>query len=476
MEKLIPKISGLNHFFPSKKHLKRFTTGAFFVTLGIFSTVVGIAAVSYRLSFVVVESGIINARVVRLQTPSEGYVQAMYVQPGALVSAEQILAQIDGRLPEDDEKFLKLRQSQQEDQARLEKEKLDLQGQIQVSQTQLAKGRETLSLLQQQLTEITQRDEAVRQVETQIGKDNIREQQAIVQAAIARTNSAKLEYENHLQLLSQGAVSSQQVEQLRMNWSIATSELEAARAYLASLRSAQEASEQGIARSNRNNLLGGVLSDQYNNLLQAIQTQQNYIASLSSQIQALQQRLSQTEALLASKSSISSELTKLYEDPKTHDVLAPHTGVIYSVEREQGERVAKSEQLLTMVDCNELWVEALISADQAANISFQHPVSVKLASYKKTLPGEVSLVQPINSAQAQNRFTQVQALQPTIPPDLIGKPLTRVKVRVPPPPQYTESRQFCGLGQSARVTFRKNSSNPLLSWLPLGPSSKTSQR
>ncbi|WP_323808636.1 HlyD family secretion protein [Nostoc sphaeroides] len=135
---------------------------------------------------------------------------------------------------------------------------------------------------------------------------------------------------------------------------------------------------------------------------------------------------------------------------------APFAGVVYSTEHEQGEQVTNSERIMTLLDCNNLWIEAVVRADEASRIDTKKPVNVQIRGYSKTITGEIDLLQPISSIQGideRAKLMQVQALLPTIPPTLVGQPLTRVTVKIPPPPGHTNSQQFCGLGQSARLTF-----------------------
>ncbi|MEO0406197.1 MAG: efflux RND transporter periplasmic adaptor subunit [Cyanobacteria bacterium P01_A01_bin.135] len=409
------------------------------------------------MTHVVVDEGVVNSRVVRLQTPNEGYVQAMYVQPGVLVSANQVLAEVDGSLPENDEKLLRLKQTQENERNHLEREILDLRGQLQVNTTQRASALSTLGVLKQQLADLSERDQVVQTIDVEIGQKNLQEQQAALRATMTRADAARLDYERYASLLDEGAVSQEQTAQLEMAWEVAQAETDQVQALLSASESALTAAQNGIARSNRNNLLGGMLSDQRNSLIQAIQTQESHVATITSQIVAVTQRLNQAETLLANSPSLADDIQALYETQQVKSITSPHNGVIYSIEREQGERVSDSERLITMLDCNDLWVEALVSASQAAKIDPQTAVSVQFAGHSGKLTGEIDLIQPMNAAH-QGRAAQVQAINPVAPPELIGEPLTRITVRVPPPPQYTESQQFCGIGQTARLGFEKRSS------------------
>ncbi len=68
------------------------------------------------------------------------------------------------------------------------------------------------------------------------------------------------------------------------------------------------------------------------------------------------------------------------------------------------------------------------------------------------------MIQPISSVQnleEKSKLQQVQALSPTIPPNLIGQSLARVTVKIPAITTNNQSQRFCGLGQSARLTFAR---------------------
>lgn len=118
----------------------------------------------------------------------------------------------------------------------------------------------------------------------------------------------------------------------------------------------------------------------------------------------------------------------------------------------------QSEPILSLLDCNTLWIEAVVRTDEASRIDIQKPVRVKLTDSSEIVAGEIDLIQPLSSIQGideQSKLLQVQAFPPAIPSTLGGQPMTRVTIRIPPPPAHTQSQRFCGLGQSARLTFSK---------------------
>jgi len=434
----------------------RFLVGTGFVLLGLGAVGVGIASIGYRLSHLVVDGGTINGRIVRLQAPTTGNIQAFYAQPGVVVKSGQLLARISQEpSPQEQEALLRLERAQEQEQIRNQLESLELQGQIQVNATQLASAKQSLALLKTQLQQLERRDKAVRQVDVELGLESIKEQQAVVQAAQAKAEAARLDYQRYQTLLEAGGVSAQETDQLRLVWQSAQAEVQQAQSVLDATQKAVNAAQAGIARSNRNNIMGGVLSDQRISLQQTIQQQSVVVNTMEAQLAKLKQQQNNSQSLQKNAPSLVNDLKQLQSERKVQNVSAPFAGVVYTAEREQGEQVNQLEPIVTLLDCNNLWVETVVSAEQASSINTDKPVTVGLAGYAKTVKGEIDLIQPISNMQQLNKLTQVQALQPAIPPKLVGQQLTRITVQIPPPPQHDNSQQFCGLGQAARLTFPK---------------------
>lgn len=436
---------------------RRIITGTSFLLAGVAAASVGIASIGYRFVNLVVDDGLINGRIVRLQAPVAGNVTAFYARPGALVKSGQVLARINiERTPQEEQVRLQLERSQ-DDKIQTQLENSQLQGQVQANAAQLAAARQSMASLKNQLQSLESQYNNVQLVDVQIASQTLSQQQAAVEAAIAKATSARLDYERYQFLLAEGGVSKKQTELLQFAWQSAEAEVKQAQAALRSAQTSLSASQKGVALSNQSSL-GGSLSDQRSKLLQAIQSQEMLVSTLEAQVTSGKQQLNQAQSLYKNRPSQAQSSKNLQGYPQVQDVSAPFAGVVYSTEREQGEQVTQSQPILTLLDCNELWVETVVSADQASSIDTHKPASVQLAGYSKTVPGEVDLIQPISSIQGieeRSKLMQVQALLPAIPPKLVGQPLVRVTVRIPPPPQHTQSQQFCGLGQATQLTFSK---------------------
>lgn len=380
--------------------------------LGFTAISAGSASILYRLTHVTVRDGLVTGRLVRLQAPMDGEVKDFFASSGVEVQSGQVLARV---MP-----------GQQQQQTLLQ-----LQGDVAEKTTQLAAARQLLDLLRDQLQNLERQEQALQRVNTAIATDDVTQHEAMVSAAMARVNAAQADYRRYQQLLEAGVVSQQRVEQLRAEWQAAQAAVEQTRAGTDSAMTRLDATEQGIGLK-----AGENLQEQRMSLTQSIQGQTALVQTLAAQLATSQQQLKQAQTLVGSR--------------EAHEVTAPFSGVIYSTERETGEQVSRPDVMLTLLDCNTLWVEVLVSAQQARQIDPQKPVRVQLAN-TDTVVGEVELMEAISRADLAK--DQTQALTPAIPENLVGQPLTRIQISLPPRVEQSQPQQFCGVGQAAQLTF-----------------------
>ncbi len=440
---------------PEQFSWQRLFKGILFFSAGVAVASIGINSISYRLTNLVVDHGQLNGRITKIPAPGFGLIQSFYAQPGVWVKSQQVLARIHTE-PSVSEKqsLLKL----QEKKSNSELAQAHLQGNVEVHKTQLAAAKEYLLGLQRQLQEIDERDQSVLRLDAELNLEEIHEQQAVVEEAQVKAEASRIQYENHRRLLTEGAVSSGETEQLKLAWQAAEAEVKQAKSVLAGITKALNASKDGYLRNNRNKIMGGSLNDQHNNLLREIQKQREKIKTLEAELFQLQKELNQTQVSSQNRSDIVQSIETLLNHPQVQEIKAPFSGVIYQTTQEQGEQIEESVSLLSLLDCNDLWVEVIVSASQASLIASEEVVEVKLVGHSQAIAGQIDLIQPISGFQGGkelSNLSQVQALVPVIPHQLANQSLARVTVKIPPPPEYTKSHQFCGVGQSARLTFRK---------------------
>jgi EAL domain-containing protein (putative c-di-GMP-specific phosphodiesterase class I)/multidrug resistance efflux pump len=511
--------------------LQRLFVGTACIGVGI--AVIGgtVASVWHRMSHMVVNHGVINGRLVRLQSPLYGNIREFYARPGAMVKADQVLARIRHipsedqlyeqpqltpaldlapELPEFDNplddyrryhKLEDLAQEAQQDIVRFE-------GQLQAKRNQLASAENSKSSLEARLREIEQEREQLKSVEVSVSATEIPQRQADLDQAIAKENLARNEYERFRQLQVQGAVPAQRVDELQAAWETAKAEVQGAREELRAAEVTHNATQSGVAMNLK---YSNTLAQEAADLKQQIQHQTMLVSSLTAEVENAQQQLTmaqdlynqrqgqmsqeqnnidqirqQKEQIRQEQQRIRAEHAKQQQQealarqqanqpnltPIEMQIKAPFTSVVYKTEGEKGEIVNKSQPVVSLLDCNTLWVEAVVSAEDASRLDTTQPVHVRHSNTEGIFEGEIDLIQPISTISASNGFAeiekegrrmQVQALSPTIPAELMKEPfLKRVTVKVPPNPNTAEPQQLCGLGQVAQLTFAKQA-NPTVS-------------
>ncbi|MBD2078187.1 HlyD family efflux transporter periplasmic adaptor subunit [Phormidium sp. FACHB-592] len=398
---------------PKQSRWQRLMLTLALVSLGATAVAFGLSSISYRLTHLTIDTGIVNGRTVRVQSPINGTIKAFYAQPGAVVKQGQVLARI-APTPQDEQNILRL------------------QGEISSLDTQIAASQQSLALLQQQLRGLESQDQSIQGANVELAGNDIRRYQAAVDEASAKARSARSDYERYSQLMSEGAVAQQKVDQLKALWQSTEAEVKQAEAVLASAKTSHTVLREGTAFKADDSLLSQRVS-----LAQTIQTQSTLLKTL--------------EVQRVNKKNLLAQAQAIYTSRKDLTVKAPFSGVIYRTEQEQDAQVNRPSNLLTMLDCSNLWVETLVSVDQANRIDGQQPVRVQLAGEPKTLIGDVDLIESVSTIETIKE--QTQAITPATPANLINQPLVRVTVRIPPSAQQTQAHRFCGTGQTAKLTF-----------------------
>ena len=436
---------------------KRLLLGTIFVGLGVTATTVGMASINYRLTHIVVDGGVVNGRTVRLTAPKNGNLKAFYAKPGIKVKSGQVLARINPEVvPQEQyqEKQFGLQLARAEDeqiQRKLQREQLA--GEVQSNQAQLIAARQSLNFLKNQLQTLENQYQAVQAVDVKLAIETVSQKQAAVKSALAEATAARSDYQRFQKLQAQGAVSQQKVESLRFASQAADARVNQAQAALRSAQTALDGAKRGIA--NQNNL-DNSLSQQRSKLQQAIQEQQMMVNTLGAKVSSSKLQLNQSLALSKNRVAPVTIPQKIQSNSQPQTVQAPFGGVVYTTHSEQGEQVSNSQPILTLLNCNDLWVETVMKADDAIRIDTNKAAKVKLSSTKQTFSGEVDIIQPLGSVQSINQQSQgvdIKALSSVIPPNLVGQSLMRVTVKIPQTNLHTQSQRFCGIGQSAQVTF-----------------------
>lgn len=405
---------------------RRLFVGGICFSLGIVAVGIGAASITYRLTHLTISNGMVNGRTVRLQAPVDGTLEDFYARPGAKVSAGQVLAQLEPLMSED----------------QLANTPAQLGQELDVSLAQLSSAQATLAMLRQQLQDLNRQDQVLQATGRQLLSQQVSYHQAAQDAAIAQEAKARDDYERYRSLLDKGAVSAQQVSELEAVWRSAQAAVQQAISKSETAAINASAHSQGAAVvSNTDDLQA-----RQQNLMRAIQDQTADIQMLTVQIQQQRQQRQQQQVAVENSAESSAEFVP---------IKAPFDGIVYNTFHDAGEQVNRPAELISLLDCSDMWIEALAVTEKAYRIDTESPVRVKLDGQSNTINGKVVFIEAVRNADLVRMRSE--ALLPALSSDLIGQPLARVRVRIPAEAMQRENRQFCGLGQSAQLTFSTQS-------------------
>jgi multidrug resistance efflux pump len=270
-----------------------------------------------------------------------------------------------------------------------------------------------------------------RQVQLQLARQTqelntllAREKKAIHELAFAHRHQ-----ERYSTLFAQGAVAADVVDRTRTSWEQAQAELEAARHALRAQRAVLEAAKLSLTltatrggddpeiKARADQLQLGNVQDQ-------IRTKQVLIGGLQRQLQEAKNEWGLDAAEV---------------------IRSPVDGVIWNTQLSEGASVTRTATILTLLDCQDRWINAYVKETNLNRIRIGQKASVSLVGTRELLQGHVVYVR---SGIGRTKEGSDQA--PLLPINLYRE--AQVKVALDPDPQL-DARRFCLVGYTGEVRF-----------------------
>jgi multidrug resistance efflux pump len=139
-------------------------------------------------------------------------------------------------------------------------------------------------------------------------------------------------------------------------------------------------------------------------------------------------------------------------------VLAPTTGVIWSIDTEANEKVEANKSIVQLLNCNNLWVEAFVSETDANKLAIGQEASITLSGLnKKQWFGRVETIRAGTGRIEVGKYV----VEP--PPEIARRqlPVRVATVRIKVDWQKTSSNSdFCLAGRSVDIRFIESKSSP----------------
>jgi multidrug resistance efflux pump len=404
--------------------LERIFIATLALGLGTLAIATAVLTVRARVSYLTIDTAIVNAPVTELQSPLDGTLMDVVAQPGKPVKVGDLLAKIKPIATEE---------------TLLSK----LQGEIDVLTAQSNQVGETQALLAGQLQSLDQQDSQVAAQQNQMvlqqrsidqAKVNaatveLEQQRAAITSTTAKAFAAKTEADRYATLAQEGVLSRQKADQVKTVWQAAEAEVLQARAALKS-------AEARLATVGER-----PLSPPANTIEQRLSLGRN-----------LQEQTSKRQTLTAEIATKRAQLKVQQTQQKTRSqsqvLKAPTNGIIYRTLESNGAQISRTKPLLNIADCSNRWVEALVLSRDAAKIDRTQPVQVIIPGQSQPLIGEIESLAGMNLEEVKRL---PQAVSPIAPTQLAAQIPTRIVVKVANIPEGQQN--MCGIGQTAQLKF-----------------------
>ena len=360
----------------------------------------------------------INAEIVKVRSPIAGNLQLKNLQPGQSISVGENIGTVRN-----------LRQS-----GELEVAKQGLISQIeQAKQTslgieaQIGNRRQAIAKLQQEANSQKGLGVDYEAQQIDIAKNQL-------DKALFAANTAKKDLERIANLAKQGVLSQEKLEASQLNFNRAQNEVKNARSQVKQAEQKAKAAAAGLQ-------LDGSRTLGYSEIRQR---------ELSTDINDMQQQLAEARV---SQQTTEAELVKIDRQLSLNQeakISSPTSGPIWSAESKSGEYAEASVPILEVLNCQNLWVEAFFSEQDAGKIYPGKPVQVRLlgAENGDLVGGKVE------SVRAGSGRVQTGGDIAVPPPDSVRRQVA-VRVKLDRPLEVN-STQFCDVGRSAEVVFKRN--------------------
>jgi membrane fusion protein, multidrug efflux system len=429
----------LNGEDTSNTGLNRYFSLISIASFGLLAISIGVMSVifSQRSPKLVIENAVINGKTIAINSPIKGKLTQVNYVKGAAVDRDSVIATVE---PLFGDRYKSITNQ--------------LQEQIELKKQQQTVAQQSLDFLENSLQTLEQElvNSSPKQLDTLIKSlhfNQIKYQETALKTAQIREDSAKTNYQSLQQMYRDNKISQNQLNSAKNSWQLAKLAIEEITLNLENSRQEYKMLNEQITGSKQQQ--DTQISQKINNLKQQINSQKTSLNLLQTELNDLQNKLIAT-------------ITEATED-RSIPIKAPISGAIYNQKYQEGEVVESSQAITTIIDCDNLWVEATVEPELTRRINAQEPVLVTIAERNLSIEGKISLIESLSSEKPKTGDNSVnKAIATQVPPSLAGGNYSRVVVSVPSSIDLVNEQQFCSVGQIARLSFGEESESLVSKW------------
>ncbi len=337
-------------------------------------------------------SGSIEATEVAVSPRVPGRVIRMLVSEGDQVHAGQVLAEMDPR--EAHAQVDQARAAVEAARARVAQARQAVLTQQQVTEAQVAQAQAQLlaaeTRVPQAQTTVALQDRTVREA-ISIARAQLSAAEAAVLSARSNLTKAQNDLMRAKDLLAQGAVAQQQVDQAQVAYDAAVAQDRSAQDAVAQARAtlaSAEANQLQVDIRQQDVRANQAAVTQARAALENARTGYTLVAQRRQDLAATQAELVQAEAAL--------RYAELLAEHNT--IAAPSDGVVLTKNIEPGEVVATGTSIYTLINPQDMWLRVFVPENQIGRVRVGQHVRVTVDTFpNRTFPGRVTEI----SSQAE---------------------------------------------------------------------------
>ena len=134
-------------------------------------------------------------------------------------------------------------------------------------------------------------------------------------------------------------------------------------------------------------------------------------------------------------------------------IKAPISGAVHSINYTEGDSISLGQEIATLIDCQNLWLEAIVESKVAEKINLHKNVSVQLEDSQTLISGRINLIETLGDSHQTANYKPI-VLTSNVPTDNNQKEsLSRVIINVDFPYSELTQQDSCNVGSIATVSI-----------------------
>lgn len=412
----------------AKKWFQDLSSTIFLISLGCLAGVVGVFYLSDRTNESlqpITKHGIVRGDTVSIKSPVSGKIKQHRYQVGNLVEANEIVAEIEPLVNKQQQQNINEVTTKITETARKLNEEKQLLAEL---KSQVSQEQEKI----QQLI-VNSKDRSNNQLLQNKPKEQL---PASLEKLQIEVKAALADYQRLQKLKQQKIVSLPELERGKQIWKSLESEL---------IENQNRLRQNSADFSTVDRQADNKLLEQLRKNLSQLQIK---VSKGENAVEMLEKKLSKFQTYL---NNIDSD-----RQQQLISIKAPVKGIIHQLNTDRDQQIGEDKAIVELINCQNLWIEVMISGNDLKKIDFQPLVTLHLEGYQHNLRGQVASIESLSKLgkTKQNPYYNTFVSSIHLEENTIEREMFfNIKINFSSLENYVQHHKSCGVGEPGLVTF-----------------------